>query len=68
MFHVGSKKGVLIQWKLATSEIFRSFTDLLKPDFEETVLKSKPSAYDKATEFEIVFTLAKYYVREKHIV
>lgn len=47
------KKGVMIQWKLTTSEIFRSFTDL-KPDFEETVLKSKPSAYDKATEFEIV--------------
>jgi hypothetical protein len=53
MFYVGSKKGVLIQWKLATSEIFRSLTDLLMPDLEETVLKSKPGAYDKATEFEL---------------
>jgi DNA polymerase-2 len=38
------KNGVLIQWKPTTSEIFRSFTDLSKPDLEETVLKSKPGA------------------------
>jgi len=54
MFYVGSKKGVLIQWKLTTSEIFKSFADLLKPDIEETILKSKPGAYDKATEFDFV--------------
>ncbi len=53
-FMLFQKNGALIQWKLTTSEISRSFTDLSKPDLEETVLKSKPGAYDKATEFEIV--------------
>lgn len=48
------KKNVLIPWKPTTSEIPKSFYDLLKADKGGTVFESQPGAYDKVAEFDFV--------------
>ena len=53
-FYNAYKKDVLIPWKPITSEIFKSFSDLLKADRGGFVFESKPGAYDKVAEFDFV--------------
>ncbi len=53
-FYNASKKDVIVPWKPITSEIFKSFYDLLKVDKGGTVLESKPGAYNKVAEFDFV--------------
>jgi DNA polymerase-2 len=53
-FYNAYKNDVLIPWKPTTSEIFKSFFDLLKTDKGGTVFESKPGAYDKVAEFDFV--------------
>ncbi|MDN5847331.1 MAG: hypothetical protein L0H53_13780, partial [Candidatus Nitrosocosmicus sp.] len=53
-FYNASKKDVLIPWKPTTSEIFKTFYDLLKADKGETVFESKLGAYDNVAEFDFV--------------
>lgn len=53
-FYNASKKDVLIPWKPITSELFKSFYQLLKVDKGGTVLESKPGAYNKVAEFDFV--------------
>jgi len=44
----------LIPWKPKTSEIFKSFSDLLQADKGGFIFESKPGAYDKVAEFDFV--------------
>lgn len=53
-FYNASKKDVLIPWKPTTSEIFKTFNDLLKADKGGTVFESKPGAYNKVAEYDFV--------------
>lgn len=53
-FYNAHKKDVLIPWKPITSEIFKSFSDLLKADKGGFVFESKPGAYDKVAEFDFI--------------
>ena len=53
-FYNAYKKDVLIPWKPITSEIFKSFSDLLKADKGGFVFESKPGAYDKVAEFDFI--------------
>jgi DNA polymerase-2 len=53
-FYNAYKNDVLIPWKPSTSEIFKSFSDLLKADKGGTVFESKPGAYDKVAEYDFV--------------
>lgn len=53
-FYNASKKDVLIPWKPTTSEIFKTFYDLLKVDKGGTVFESKPGGYDNVAEFDFV--------------
>ena len=53
-FYNAHKKDILIPWKPITSEIFKSFSDLLKADKGGFVFESKPGAYDKVAEFDFI--------------
>jgi DNA polymerase-2 len=53
-FYNAYKNDILIPWKPTTSEIPKSFFDLLKADKGGTVFESKPGAYDKIAEFDFV--------------
>jgi DNA polymerase, archaea type len=53
-FYNAQKRDVLIPWKPVTSEIFKSFSDLLKADRGGFVFESKPGAYDKVAEYDFV--------------
>lgn len=53
-FYNAYKKGVLIPWKPVTSEIPKSFFDLLRADKGGTVFESKPGVYNKVAEFDFV--------------
>ena len=53
-FYNAHKKDVLIPWKPITSEIFKSFSDLLQADKGGFIFESKPGAYDKVAEFDFV--------------
>lgn len=53
-FYNAHKKDVLIPWKPITSEIFKSFSDLLKADKGGFVFESKPRAYNKVAEFDFI--------------
>lgn len=53
-FYNAHKKDVLIPWKPITSEIFKSFSDLLKADKGGFVFESKPGAYNKVAEFDFI--------------
>ncbi len=53
-FYNAHKKDILIPWKPITSEIFKSFSDLLKVDKGGFVFESKPGAYDKVAEFDFI--------------
>lgn len=53
-FYNAYKKNVLISWKPTTSEIPKTFFDLLRADKGGTVFESKPGAYDKVAEFDFV--------------
>jgi DNA polymerase, archaea type len=53
-FYNAQKKDILIPWKPVTSEIFKSFSDLLKADRGGFVFESKPGAYDKVAELDFV--------------
>ncbi|MEJ7640946.1 MAG: DNA polymerase domain-containing protein [Candidatus Nitrosocosmicus sp.] len=53
-FYNAQKRDVLIPWKPVTSEIFKSFSDLLKADRGGFVFDSKPGAYDKVAELDFV--------------
>jgi len=53
-FYNALKNDVLIPWKPITSEIFKSFSDLLKVDKGGFVFESKPGAYDKVAEYDFV--------------
>lgn len=51
-FYNACKKDVLIPWKPITSEIFKSFSDLLIADKGGFVFEAKPGAYDNVAEFD----------------
>ena len=53
-FYNAQKKDILIPWKPVTSEIFKSFSDLLRADRGGFVFDSKPGAYDKVAELDFV--------------
>lgn len=53
-FYNAQKSNVLIPWKPTTSEIFKSFSDLLKADKGGSIFESKPGAYDNVAEFDFV--------------
>jgi DNA polymerase-2 len=53
-FYNAYKKDVLVPWKPITSEIFKTFNDLIKADRGGTVFESKPGAYDKVAEYDFV--------------
>jgi DNA polymerase, archaea type len=53
-FYNAHKKDILIPWKPITSEIFKSFSDLLKADKGGFVFESKPGAYNKVAEFDFI--------------
>ena len=53
-FYNAHKKDILIPWKPITSEIFKSFSDLLKVDKGGFVFESKPGAYDNVAEFDFI--------------
>jgi DNA polymerase-2 len=53
-FYNAQKRDILIPWKPLTSEIFKSFPDLLKADRGGFVFESKPGAYDKVAELDFV--------------
>lgn len=53
-FYNAQKRDVLIPWKPITSEIFKTFSDLLKADKGGTVFESKPGAYNKVAEYDFV--------------
>ncbi len=53
-FYNAQKRDILIPWKPITSEIFKSFSDLLKADRGGFVFESKPGAYDRVAELDFV--------------
>lgn len=53
-FYNAHKKDILIPWKPITSEIFKSFSDLLNADKGGFVFESKPGAYNKVAEFDFI--------------
>jgi DNA polymerase-2 len=53
-FYNAQKRDILVPWKPVTSEIFKSFSDLLKADRGGFVFESKPGAYDKVAELDFV--------------
>ena len=53
-FYNAQKSDVLIPWKPTTSEVFKSFSDLLKADKGGSIFESKPGAYDNVAEFDFV--------------
>jgi len=53
-FYNAQKRDILIPWKPITSEIFKSFSDLLRADRGGFVFESKPGAYDKVAELDFV--------------
>jgi DNA polymerase I len=53
-FYNAQKKGILVPWKPSTSEIFKTFGDLLKADKGGFVFESKAGAYDNVAEFDFV--------------
>jgi DNA polymerase-2 len=53
-FYNAHKMDILIPWKPTTSEMFKSFSDLLKADKGGFVFEPKPGAYDKVAEFDFV--------------
>ena len=53
-FYNAQKSDVLIPWKPTTSEVFKSFSDLLKADKGGSIFESKPGVYDNVAEFDFV--------------
>jgi DNA polymerase I len=53
-FYNAKKKGILVPWKPSTSEVFKTFGDLLKADKGGFVFESKSGAYDNVAEFDFV--------------
>ena len=53
-FYNAEKKEILIPWKPTTSEIFKTFTDLLNADKGGFIFESKPGVYEKVAEFDFV--------------
>ncbi|HZH39025.1 MAG TPA: DNA polymerase domain-containing protein, partial [Bacillales bacterium] len=53
-FYNAQKRDILIPWKPVTSEIFKSFSDLLKADRGGFVFESEAGAYDKVVELDFV--------------
>lgn len=53
-FYNAQKNDILIPWKPTTSEVFKSFSDLLKSDKGGSIFESKPGAYDNVAEFDFV--------------
>lgn len=53
-FYNAQKRDILIPWKPITSEIFKSFSDLLIADRGGFVFESKPGAYDRVAELDFV--------------
>ncbi|MER5174296.1 MAG: DNA polymerase domain-containing protein [Candidatus Nitrosocosmicus sp.] len=53
-FYNAEKKEILIPWKPITSEIFKTFTDLLNADKGGYIFESKPGVYEKVAEFDFV--------------
>jgi len=46
----------MIQWKLMTHKMLKSFFDFLKPYIEETIFKLKLGAKDKVPHFVFIST------------
>ncbi len=53
-FYNAQQKDILIPWKPTTSEIFKTFNDLLMVDKGGFVFESKPGAHDEVAEFDFV--------------
>ncbi len=53
-FYNAQQKNILIPWKPTTSEIFKTFNDLLMVDKGGFVFESKPGAHDNVAEFDFV--------------
>lgn len=53
-FYNASQRDILIPWKPITSEIFKSFYDLLESDKGGFVFESKPGSYNDVAEFDFV--------------
>jgi DNA polymerase, archaea type len=53
-FYNAEKKDILIPWKPTTSEVFKTFTDLLNADRGGFVFESKPGIYEKVEELDFV--------------
>ena len=53
-FYNAQKNDTLIPWKPTKSEVFKSFSDLLKADKGGSIFESKPGVYDNVAEFDFV--------------
>ncbi len=53
-FYNAEKKDILIPWKPITSEVFKTFTDLLNADKGGVVFESKPGIYETVAELDFV--------------
>jgi DNA polymerase-2 len=53
-FYNAQKNNTLIPWKPTTSEVFKSFSDLLKADKGGSIFESKPGVYDNVAEFDFI--------------
>ena len=53
-FYNAQRNNTLIPWKPTTSEVFKSFSDLLKADKGGSIFESKPGMYDNVAEFDFV--------------
>ena len=53
-FYNAQRNGILVAWKPSTSEVFKTFADLLNADRGGFIFESRPGAYQKVAELDFV--------------